>query len=759
MSTHKATQLWLAVCCWWGVVGATAWVQAESYTEASFTRLHNDVKVVKDANSRAAKEGETIGAVSSVATGTDSRAEMRFPDKSLTRLGANSRFTLRGDKRTLELDEGVLMLQVPKKIGGAKVRTAAVTAAVTGTTVLFEYLPGGFIKLIVVEGSVDLYFTNKPGRFKTANAGQMILMQEKSTVIPDPVDIDLGRLLKTSKLISADDLTMPNNREVQQALRLQKKELGKGGLVSSNLLIPGRGTMVTLTGNVAQNVLQQTALERERLAAAAAANRTAPTLTAPTQQRTITAPTQPVTAPATTVVQQNTQPIRRRPLRRQPPLPLPTIFTGVPLLIAGTSVLNETSEIRTNPHVTAYNSVSGAFNTSEGVIYDGTVAFPYFAFGTNTSVINPNFQTMLASNPGWAVFKFESLLINGSPNFVFPDGVSNDVVLATVGALTLGEDAAFGAVGGGGAVDAVDNGMHLEGTGLDHLVLYSETGNVTLNPGFGIYGDLQHLSLVAASAFANVSIFGPIDILTAVPSTTTIYYGGNLLVSAGQDVDIAADVSAMEVDAKAGRNINVQAGTTRAANKMTLSAQGSINVTSSAILKVLARDPAALMRLEAMGDINVTGDTVNANLEGYTIDMESYQGNINIHDSQTTFTTEVFKARTFADSGWITIGNSTLNATQVLKLYAEGNNGGVRFVGKTTLDSAAVHINGKTVEISPGVVVTVPRTVGGPSVYTDNPQFDTVTRTTTGKGVFSADGINALEVIHKPFKDGSRPAY
>jgi hypothetical protein len=34
---------------------------------------------------------------------------------------------------------------VPEQIRGAKVRTAAVTAAVTGGTALMEYLPGGYI--------------------------------------------------------------------------------------------------------------------------------------------------------------------------------------------------------------------------------------------------------------------------------------------------------------------------------------------------------------------------------------------------------------------------------------------------------------------------------------------------------------------------------------------------------------------------------------------------------------------------------------
>ncbi len=132
----------LAMLALAALLGSIASASAASFTEAEFTRLENDVKVLKEnVTPHSAAVGENVKAVTSVATGANSRAELRFPDQSLTRLGANSRFTIRGEERTLDLDKGVMMLQVPKKIGGAKVRTAAVTAAVTGTTVIQEYFP------------------------------------------------------------------------------------------------------------------------------------------------------------------------------------------------------------------------------------------------------------------------------------------------------------------------------------------------------------------------------------------------------------------------------------------------------------------------------------------------------------------------------------------------------------------------------------------------------------------------------------------
>src|SRR4051812_10326818 len=85
-----------------GILCTASPIAAAGYSKAEITRLFNDVKVLKEnVAPKTAAVGEQINPVTSVSTGADSRAELRFPDRSLTRLGANSRFTLRGDSRTL----------------------------------------------------------------------------------------------------------------------------------------------------------------------------------------------------------------------------------------------------------------------------------------------------------------------------------------------------------------------------------------------------------------------------------------------------------------------------------------------------------------------------------------------------------------------------------------------------------------------------------------------------------------------------------
>ena len=56
-----------------------------------------------------------------------------------------------------------MLLQVPKGIGGAKIRTAAVTASITGTTIMMEYHPKKSIKVLVLEGSLRLSVNGRFG--------------------------------------------------------------------------------------------------------------------------------------------------------------------------------------------------------------------------------------------------------------------------------------------------------------------------------------------------------------------------------------------------------------------------------------------------------------------------------------------------------------------------------------------------------------------------------------------------------------------
>src|SRR5206468_10263612 len=86
-----------------------------------------------------------------VSTGVESRAELTFTDLTITRLGANTIFSLKAGTREVDLRRGTILLQVPANAAPVKASTTSVTVAVTGGTALFGTGPP--IKFLVLEGT------------------------------------------------------------------------------------------------------------------------------------------------------------------------------------------------------------------------------------------------------------------------------------------------------------------------------------------------------------------------------------------------------------------------------------------------------------------------------------------------------------------------------------------------------------------------------------------------------------------------------
>ena len=96
----------------------------------------------------------------------------------------------------------MILLQVPKGSGGAKIQTNAVTAAITGTTVLFEIL-NGFTTLTVLEGTCILVLKNDLLNHKTTvTSGHRVRFSNNATQIPKPRRVSLAALFKNSPLLA-----------------------------------------------------------------------------------------------------------------------------------------------------------------------------------------------------------------------------------------------------------------------------------------------------------------------------------------------------------------------------------------------------------------------------------------------------------------------------------------------------------------------------------------------------------------------------
>src|SRR5438067_4352193 len=182
---------------------------AAQLKEARVTEVVKDVKLLPTgAAPRPAAISDEVRDGTAVRTGVESRSELKFPDQTLARLGANTIFSFSEGTRDLNLQDGAMLLRVPKGAGGARISSSAVTAAITGTTVMLETHPltkknkNAYYKFIVLEGTARLYLPGRLGESTLVKAGQMIIMRADSKMIPEPVDVDIGKITQSSFLVT-----------------------------------------------------------------------------------------------------------------------------------------------------------------------------------------------------------------------------------------------------------------------------------------------------------------------------------------------------------------------------------------------------------------------------------------------------------------------------------------------------------------------------------------------------------------------------
>jgi len=212
--------------------------------QARLTQAVGDVRLVgSDGIPRPILVNDVLDAGSTLQTGLASRAELTFADSTVARLAANTLLTFENGTRNLNLSDGAILVQVPKSAKGARIHSAGVAAAISGTTVMFEHHPGMY-KFLVLEGNGRLYRPGHLGDSILVHPGQMVIGNPNSAV-SDPVDVDIGRFLKTSHLI-VDFAPLRSESSIVSESQKQQRQKSKKVLIDTNLVIFGGGTQVSL---------------------------------------------------------------------------------------------------------------------------------------------------------------------------------------------------------------------------------------------------------------------------------------------------------------------------------------------------------------------------------------------------------------------------------------------------------------------------------------------------------------------------------
>jgi hypothetical protein len=206
---------------------------AAPLTESTFTEIIHDVNTLSAAgNAAPAKVSDVLKAPDRVRTGPESRAELTAPDKTITRVGANTVFSFADNGRTLNLEQGNLLFHAPKGLGGGAIKSGGASAAVLGTTLIVSATPNGGFKVILLEGRGTV--TLPGGASAKLHAGQLVFVLPGGT-LSRVLDINLGKLVAGSLLITGFPDELPSLPLILAAVNQQNSQLASGNAADTGL--------------------------------------------------------------------------------------------------------------------------------------------------------------------------------------------------------------------------------------------------------------------------------------------------------------------------------------------------------------------------------------------------------------------------------------------------------------------------------------------------------------------------------------------
>ena len=220
-------------------------LRAEPFEQAEVKKAINVVSLLPQ-DVRAAP-GDIVEGDTALQTGGYSRAELQFPDLTITRVGSNALFRFIAGTREMVLDSGTMLFSSPKGAGGGKVQAGAVTAAVTGSDFMISNV--GKVKVICLSHKVAVYFTANPKIRTELGPGQMLdIAAGANRKMPPVTTINLGKLLASSMLTESGGFgPLPSQPILAQNTDKQRKAFGlaKASLTSESAEMVRSTTAVT----------------------------------------------------------------------------------------------------------------------------------------------------------------------------------------------------------------------------------------------------------------------------------------------------------------------------------------------------------------------------------------------------------------------------------------------------------------------------------------------------------------------------------
>jgi len=173
---------------------------------ASFVSfLKNNVYTVQNTNKITAVLNDKIESDTQVGTGQQSMCELSLDDKSITRIGANALFSFVKQERLVKCDKGTFLVSKDPETETITVTTGSVTAAVNGSTVVFD-VKDDATHIAVAETTKGVVVTDKNGKSMTLQSGEGISATPNGMTSSSPQSVDVKDLTSSSPLFTEKGL-------------------------------------------------------------------------------------------------------------------------------------------------------------------------------------------------------------------------------------------------------------------------------------------------------------------------------------------------------------------------------------------------------------------------------------------------------------------------------------------------------------------------------------------------------------------------
>lgn len=176
-------------------------------------------------------------------TGRKSRAQLSG-EGGFFRVGSDAAMSF--SKGGVALEKGILLTGSEPSPLRRSVGVAApgYQLSVTGT-VLVAYYPGKYIKITVLEGRVKVALRSLAGEFETLTPGQMLIINPSDRRLPEPVEVDISRLVSTSQLLAGAQ-GLKTQGLIDSAIVAQNGNFKAGEIARTSYILAGASPELSL---------------------------------------------------------------------------------------------------------------------------------------------------------------------------------------------------------------------------------------------------------------------------------------------------------------------------------------------------------------------------------------------------------------------------------------------------------------------------------------------------------------------------------